>query len=144
MAGAGAASPAIRYIDENGAAAPLPRLEAEPPRRRRLPLTGRLHWVRGTAGSEIVDLSPSRPLTIGRDDGNDVQLLDGRVSRRHGRIEYSEGQYVIVDLQSANGIIVNGRRIDPDPDRLALHDGDVIEIGTMGVVAFRVELSRLS
>jgi hypothetical protein len=144
MAGAGAVSPAIRYIDENGAAAPLPPVEAEPPRRRRLPLTGRLVRVRGTSRAEIIDLSPSRPLTIGRDDGNDVQLLDGRVSRRHGRIEYSEGQYVIVDLQSANGIIVNGRRIDPDPDRLALHDGDVIEIGTMGVVAFRVELSRLS
>jgi len=144
MAGAAAASPAIRYIDENGAAAPLPPLEPEPPRRRRPPLIGRLHRVRGTHGAEIVDLSPSRPLTIGRDDGNDIQLLDGRVSRRHGLIEYADGQYVIVDLQSANGIIVNGQRIAPDPDRLALHDGDLIEIGTMGVVAFRVELSRPS
>ena len=145
MAGAGAASPVIRTIDENGVSSPLPLPETpEPLRQRRLPLTGRLHLAGGAYPAEIIDLSPSKPLTIGRDDGNDIQLLDGRVSRRHGRIEYADGQYLIVDLQSANGIIVNGHRIEPDPDRLALHDGDLIEIGTMGVVAFRVELNRPS
>jgi hypothetical protein len=143
VAPAPAPAPVIHYVDDAGVAEPLAP-QAAPARRRRLPLTGRLLRVRGNFGAEIVDLSPSRPLTIGRDDGNDIQLLDGRVSRRHGVIEYSDGQYVIVDLQSANGIIVNGQRIEPDPDRLALHDGDLIEIGTMGVVAFRVELSRPS
>jgi hypothetical protein len=139
-----APAPVIHYVDDAGVVSPLTPQTPPASRRRRLPLTGRLHRVRGTSAAEIIDLSPSRPLTIGRDDGNDIQLLDGRVSRRHGLIEYADGQYVIVDLQSANGIIVNGTRIEPDPDRLALHDGDLIEIGTMGVVAFRVELNRPS
>ncbi|HVX30610.1 MAG TPA: MMPL family transporter, partial [Nitrolancea sp.] len=136
-------APVIRSIDESGAVSVVPP-PPEPPRRRRVSLTGRLRLVQGSYGVETIDLSTARPLTIGRDDGNDIQLLDTRVSRRHARIEYSEGQFVIIDLESANGILVNGQRIDPDPDRLALHDGDLIEIGTMGVVVFRVQLSRSS
>ncbi|HEX3724028.1 MAG TPA: MMPL family transporter, partial [Nitrolancea sp.] len=143
MAAAGA--PAIHFLDDAKVAAPVIAAPvAEPPRRVRLSYVARLHLIRGSYGVEMLELSSSRPLTIGRDEQNDVQLLDGRVSRAHGRIEYVDGQYLIVDLQSSNGILVNGTRIDPFPDRVALHDGDVVEIGKMGVVAFRFELIRPS
>jgi pSer/pThr/pTyr-binding forkhead associated (FHA) protein len=131
-------------VDDGAVSAPAPPRPPERPRRARTPYAAKLHLLRGSFGVEVLELSSSHPLTIGRDEHNDVQLLDGRVSRSHGRIEYSDGQYLIVDLQSANGIVVNGQRIQPYPDRIALHDGDIIEIGTMGVVAFRVELIRPS
>ncbi|HVB63919.1 MAG TPA: MMPL family transporter [Nitrolancea sp.] len=145
MALAGAGVPLIRQVDNGVVITPSPpQSEPRPPRRAQMSYVAKLHRVSGTYGRDVIELPTSRPLTIGRDQHNEVQLFDGRVSRAHARVEYSEGQYLIVDLQSANGVVVNGRRIDPSPDRLALHDGDVIEIGTMGVVAFRVELIRPS
>ncbi len=76
------------------------------------------------SGTDRHPLSP-QGTTIGRSRDNDVHLADERASRRHARIEREQGAFVIVDLGSANGTFVNGRRIA----RQVLRDGDEIQIG---------------
>lgn len=45
--------------------------------------------------------------SIGRDEGNDIVIEDLSVSRRHARIEeLGDGQFMVIDLGSANGCYV--------------------------------------
>ena len=61
---------------------------------------------------------------IGR--AGDLRLGDARVSRRHAKVVLSEGQYVLEDMQSANGTYLNEDKIaTPTP----LQPGDVIRTG---------------
>jgi len=65
-------------------------------------------------------------LAIGRRSSSGLMLPDPEVSREHARIDYIPPRYFVRDLQSMNGTVVNGRRIDqPHP----LTDGDLIEVG---------------
>ena len=52
-----------------------------------------------------------RSLTIGRDPGNLIQLIDDKVSRRHVMLAWDNGTYTVTDLQSHNGVYINGTRI---------------------------------
>jgi FHA domain len=65
-------------------------------------------------------------LTIGRDDDCDVRLSDLTVSRRHARLVFRDGAWILHDLESTNGTVLNGRavkRCEVRPgDRLALGD----------------------
>jgi pSer/pThr/pTyr-binding forkhead associated (FHA) protein len=64
--------------------------------------------------------------TIGRAADCDVRLQDLLVSRHHARVAASEIGAGIEDLDSSNGLYVNGRRrtgVSP------LHPGDVIQLG---------------
>ncbi len=83
--------------------------------------------VSGKSKGYYYDL-PQKAVTIGRDESCDVQVLDEKVSRRHMeiRFERSTGAYRAADLRSANGVHVNGRRIESDTE---LEDGDAIVIG---------------
>jgi len=68
-----------------------------------------------------------RPLlTIGRTEGNDIKLDDALVSKNHCRIIKQGDNFVIEDLASSNGTIVNGQQknthILQDGDRLVLGD----------------------
>lgn len=62
---------------------------------------------------------------IGREPDNLIQLHDSEVSRHHARIEYSDGEFRIIDDDSANGTYVNGSRVDNH----VLRSGDQIQIG---------------
>ena len=67
----------------------------------------------------------STPLTIGREEGNLIQLNDERISRFHLKIQEDEGKLVLTDLESTNGTKVNG-----EPVQLwRLRPGDVINLG---------------
>ncbi len=66
-------------------------------------------------------------VTVGRDEACDVQILDERVSRRHMQLRCDEAKsYYASDLQSANGVFVNGQKISQESP---LADGDAITIG---------------
>jgi predicted component of type VI protein secretion system len=65
------------------------------------------------------------PVTIGREEGNDVQLNDERVSRFHIKIQEDNERLVLTDLQSTNGTKVNGE----DIKLRILRYGDIITIG---------------
>lgn len=65
------------------------------------------------------------PLTIGREEGNPIQLNDERVSRFHLKIQEDQTKIVLTDLQSTNGTKVNGENVQI----CSLRPGDVISIG---------------
>ncbi len=76
-----------------------------------------------------------RRILIGRSKECDVQLADPNVSRRHAELRQEGASYWVVDLDSTNGIEVNGRRLK----RAKLEDGDRITLGSTDVT-FRREL----
>ncbi|MBN9187386.1 MAG: FHA domain-containing protein, partial [Microbacterium sp.] len=65
---------------------------------------------------------------IGRDPSADVVLDDALVSKRHARINV-DAEVEIIDLNSANGIIVGGEQIARTP----LAPGDVVVLGATEV-----------
>ncbi len=64
-------------------------------------------------------------ITIGRNSANDITIDNLAVSDRHVRISKSSGTYVMEDLDSTNGTIVNGRKIK----QITLRGGLQVEIG---------------
>ncbi len=64
-------------------------------------------------------------VSIGRARDNDVVIDNRAVSRSHARIRREGEQYVLIDLESANGVFVNGKRIT----KTVLQHDDVITIG---------------
>jgi pSer/pThr/pTyr-binding forkhead associated (FHA) protein/tetratricopeptide (TPR) repeat protein len=64
-------------------------------------------------------------LVIGRTPENDIVIEHKSISRHHARIVREGNQYYAVDLESANGVRVNG----VDHDRVLLRPGDEIELG---------------
>jgi hypothetical protein len=71
--------------------------------------------------------------SIGRWSDNDVTIDDRWVSRYHAEVHREGGQYVIKDLGSKNGTLVNGRRITTPT---ALSDGDEIQVTPMITLTF--------
>ena len=66
------------------------------------------------------------PRVVGRSPGCSIQVDDNEVSREHARFEPVEGRWQVTDCGSANGVFVNGHRVDT---RL-LEGGEIIRIGT--------------
>jgi pilus assembly protein CpaF len=63
---------------------------------------------------------------IGRLAGNDIVLAKGNVSKQHARIVEKDGRFVLVDLNSTNGTVVNGKRISAPQ---VVRPADAISIG---------------
>ncbi|NUQ64023.1 MAG: FHA domain-containing protein [Pirellulales bacterium] len=81
----------------------------------------------------------STPLTIGREEGNPVQLNDERVSRFHLKIQEDQNKVVLTDLESTNGTKVNGESIQ----LWVLRPGDVISLGrTVLLYGAREEIAK--
>ena len=74
-------------------------------------------------------------LTIGRDSSNAVAINDGEVSRRHARLSFQGGKYVVEDLGSTNGTSVNGQRLSGPA---VLKPGDVVALGEQIVLMYDV------
>jgi hypothetical protein len=62
---------------------------------------------------------------IGRDPGCDIVLNDPKCSRRHAVVEDGPEGVVVRDSGSANGVLLNGRRVEKAP----LRPGDVLRFG---------------
>src|SRR5581483_4466105 len=69
---------------------------------------------------------------IGRSTAANVRLNDDGVSRRHARIVVVDGAVMVEDLGSANGVFVNGARVQS----AALRDGDKIQLGGTTILKF--------
>ncbi len=79
------------------------------------------------------------PVTIGREEGNSIQLNDERVSRFHLKIQEDQEKLVLTDLQSTNGTRVNGESVQ----MWVLRYGDVICLGrTMLLFGSREEIAQ--
>ena len=71
---------------------------------------------------------------IGRDAGNHVQLTMPEVSKRHAQVEFAQDGWRIRDLDSRNGLSVNGKRVR----EAKLKDGDRLGIGPY-ILVFEIE-----
>lgn len=65
------------------------------------------------------------PVTIGREEGNSIQLNDERISRYHLKLQEDNQKIVLTDLESTNGTKVNGE----ETQVRIVRDGDLISVG---------------
>ena len=83
--------------------------------------------------AELIRIDGERPVThvlsrrtrIGRATGCELQIESGSVSRHHALVLVGPRETIIEDLNSTNGVLVNGRKVT----RQVLSDGDAITIG---------------
>lgn len=80
--------------------------------------------VRTDGDAEVVHVL-GRRTTIGRTPDNDIRLDANFVSRHHAVVLAGPRHTVIEDLNSTNGVLVNGRRVT----RTVLNEGDTVSIG---------------
>lgn len=78
---------------------------------------------------ERVDLS-SGTVTIGRLPECTISVNDSNISRRHAEIRAGHTAFIVSDLGSTNGTLVNGARITGEA---RLSDGDIISFGSTHV-----------
>jgi predicted component of type VI protein secretion system len=75
-------------------------------------------------GGLAVELT--RPdMLVGRHSDADVRLQLPDVSRRHCRFVFTNSRWQVFDLNSLNGLFVNGERVQ----QAVLRDGDLLQIG---------------
>ena len=72
-------------------------------------------------------------LIIGRDSANAVAINDAEISRKHSRLSFQGGKYVLEDLGSTNGTFVNGQRL---AGPVVLKPGDVVSLGEQIVLMY--------
>ncbi len=83
----------------------------------------------------------SEPFHVGRGADCEVQIDDAHVSRQHLLVSFGEGRWSVQDLQSSNGVFLNGRRVALTPVkgnlslRLGGLDGPVVAIEVDGPMA---------
>src|SRR5690349_16891295 len=70
------------------------------------------------------------PVTLGRDPGNKIVIMDEEVSRFHVRIKQRGRLYILEDLESRNGTYINGDKVLNS----TLQNGDKILIGETELV----------
>jgi predicted component of type VI protein secretion system len=121
-----------------------PRRPAEAPH----PAAHGPHWQRPAAES-VPDFVPLRlvlqgsqagidltqpDVVIGRHVDADIRLPLPDVSRRHCRFLFADGLWQVFDLNSLNGVLVNGERVS----KATLRQDDVLRIGSY---TFTIELA---
>jgi chromosome segregation ATPase len=80
--------------------------------------------IRSEGDSDVVHVL-GRKTSVGRTPDNDLQIDAKFISRHHAVILAGPAHTIIEDLNSTNGVLVNGRRIT----RQTLKDGDSVMIG---------------
>jgi type II secretory pathway predicted ATPase ExeA len=85
-------------------------------------------------GDVVAKVALRDRLLIGRSDLNDLRLDSDYLSRHHALILQSGEGYSVTDLNSENGVLLNGEAVS----QAAINDGDVIRIGPYRI---KVELS---
>ena len=96
--------------------------------------------IQGPDGEQKVDL-PIGTTSVGRDAGNDVVLIDPRISRWHAQVACTEGECWIKDFESANGTLLNEQTMVPQMS-VRLHAGDVVRIGFYSLIVEEVAVER--
>ncbi|SEM24784.1 DNA-binding transcriptional response regulator, NtrC family, contains REC, AAA-type ATPase, and a Fis-type DNA-binding domains [Stigmatella aurantiaca] len=92
----------------------------------------RLLVVDGTT-SALVDLPPQGILLVGRAPEADIPLTDRSASRRHARLFVEQGGVRVADLESHNGVRVNGQAVSQVHP---LQPGDVVSLGEVQLVLY--------
>src|SRR6185503_4700582 len=119
----------------------------DPAARRQSTAIIRMDQVEQNRSRQIVDIDPAEAprliilntelagreyscvrteLKVGRTDENDIAIDHRSLSRTHCKIVREDtGEWRVIDMQSANGLMVNGEAYAQS----ALRSGDVLELG---------------
>lgn len=96
-------------------------------------------WILQTIDSDVEPttfrISPGAIKTIGRSTGAELILDAALVSRLHCRLEAHDETLEVVDLDSTNGVSVNGARVD----RAHLIPGDRLRVGRVELEVGRTD-----
>jgi pSer/pThr/pTyr-binding forkhead associated (FHA) protein len=95
---------------------PSPKPKSQPP--PRLVILGE-----PAAGAEFTLSKPA--LRIGRDERLDIWINHKSISHEHAEVQVSEGKVTVFDLDSANGMRINGI----SASRAVLETGDILQLG---------------
>jgi hypothetical protein len=93
--------------------------------------------TRGPGAGQVFELSETSATSIGRSRANDIQVEDVSISGQHCRVRPEDGRFVVHDLKSTNGTLVNEKKVS----RHVLEEGDVIAIGETSL-QYRREMKR--
>lgn len=77
-------------------------------------------------GAERREVFDKNEISVGRVQGNDLMLPKGNVSKRHAKLTFKDGRFIVTDLKSTNGTYVNGRKI---AQATIVREGDKIYVG---------------
>ncbi len=96
--------------------------------------------LRGSTPDREIEIG-ERTLRLGRGDQNDVVLPDPAksVSRFHAELRAEQGRFLVVDLNSQNGVWVAGRRVP----QATLEPGVPVVVGTYQLILKPEPLARL-
>jgi ABC transport system ATP-binding/permease protein len=64
--------------------------------------------------------------TIGRSEENTIRLTERNISRKHACLQRRDAEWVLLDVQSYNGLYINGVRVS---EEALISHGDVIQLG---------------
>jgi pSer/pThr/pTyr-binding forkhead associated (FHA) protein len=67
---------------------------------------------------------------VGSDPSNDLALACEFISRSHCRLWHDQPDWLVEDLNSTNGIYLNGKPVK----KAFLKDGDILQLGTIQLV----------
>ncbi len=116
----------------------LPTLRSLLPAHFSYSMTAYLVIREGSKWTDVFRLVDGESITVGRAPTNAIVCKDERCSRNHAEVFQSQGQWTLRDLDSRNGTLVDGKRIQSD---YPLQAGDVVRIGN-SQLAFVHDLSQ--
>ncbi len=109
----------------------------------------RLTFLTGVRRGQSFTIKDGQRKVVGRDPKSDIPLNDSKTSRNHAELVWLNGELMVTDLKSQNGIIVNDRKVIQE--KLKKHDRLIIghtifridiEYGTTGFHSFEDSLSK--
>ncbi len=89
---------------------------------------------------EVHGLRADGPMTIGRGTGNFIALNDEKCSRRHCELRLTADGWLMTDLGSSNGTLINGER---NHSSAVLRESDILRIGATELL-FTSDPSRVT
>jgi hypothetical protein len=114
----------------NSPAPPVVRRSGPPPPRADSPVAEMLPQASVDIAGRHIPIGPAGSV-IGRSGDVDIVIAAHEVSRRHAQILPDRDGWTLTDLDSTNGVRLNGRPLGV-PTRL--QDGDVIEVGSVELI----------
>lgn len=95
---------------------------------RQAPIT--LYFQTGNMPAKTMQVNIKSSLIVGRSSVCDIYIDDAKMSRQHFAIENTQGCFMLVDLESANGTYINGIRVT---SKQKLNSGDMITAGLSSI-----------
>lgn len=93
--------------------------------------------VRYAGADGPIERTFEAPFRIGRDAACEIVIQNGFVSRVHLEVSYEADQWIIKDLNSSNGLYVDGQRVQT----IGLGEKTVVRLGSEGPeITFAVEV----